>query len=890
MRGPSDRGRAGPLTALARGLLAAVLAAALLGGAARGQEAPTPPATEAAPPQAEATGPQPDPAAPQPEGEAPDPEGASAQQAGVDPQPEGAVPAAESAGPQRAGMDTRSPAIWDGVLSRAESRIGAPGVTAAELDALRARMVQLRSEAQTAAQAMQPSIDELNKRLQALGPAPAEGAAPEAPEIAQRRAALLREIGSAQVPLVEAQEAKDRADAVIAEVDRMLRARFSAELMSRGPTPLRPATWTTGLAEIGKAAAAYRDRLAAAYADPVGQRLALNRLPLRLLLVGLGLAIALVLRRWLSAWIEAWLARTTNPRAAAWAVALRNLTRLLIPAAGLGLVFAAFDPEALVDPTAGGRIFALPPFAMLLIGAAWLAASLLAPGARPFRLVPLDDAEARSAARLVVGLGTVAALALMASGLADRWELSPAAHTVMLFPLVLVGAAGLWRAAGLIDLARQRLAARPGAIESTSGAGLGLRILGLLVRLLQAAVIVAPVLAILGYLPAAGFIAFRSAMTLGLLGASLVVFDLLNRAAALFRIGPSQGAPGDGLAPVMVAVLLGLANLPLLAMVWGVRAATIGVFWVRLREGITVGGINLSAGIVLTLIVVFAIGVALTRLAQTLLRGTVLPRTRLDAGGRNAVVAGVGYVGFALAGLVAVSTAGLNLSSLAIVAGALSVGIGFGLQNVVSNFVSGIILLVERPVKQGDWIEVGGFSGYVKGINVRSTEIETFDRASVILPNSDLIAGTVLNRTHTGMSGRLQVPVSVTYDADPKAVEAILLSVAEGHPLVLEDPAPRVLFLTLGPDTMDFELRCWLRDVNFSLSARSDMYFEIVEKFAQSGVRTRLYGRELPEAHPGPHPEASAPPPAGAGTQPHLLAPEVEEQAPPPPRSARKPG
>jgi potassium efflux system protein len=412
------------------------------------------------------------------------------------------------------------------------------------------------------------------------------------------------------------------------------------------------------------------------------------------------------------------------------------------------------------------------------------------------------------------------------------------------------------------------------------------------VRVVRAVAVVGPVLAILGFLPAASFLVIRTGLTIGLFGAAHVIFDLLNKTAQGVLASPTA-APADddsSLTPIVVGAIVGLAALPVLALTWGARPSEIADFWMAMRDGVTLGGIRLSATAVVTLIVVFAFGFGFTRLLQTILRGTVLPRTRLDAGGKNAVLAGVGYIGFAVAGLAAVSAAGLNLSSLAIVAGALSVGIGFGLQNVVSNFVSGIILLIERPVKEGDWIEVGGFSGYVKGINVRSTEVQTFDRASVILPNSDLIAGTVLNRTHGGMSGRLQVPISATYDADPRKVEAILLELADQHPLILEDPSPRVLFMGLGPDTMDFELRCVLRDVNFSLSVRSDLNFEIMERFRAEGIRTRYYGRETPPDPLAAEGAAEAPLLPAAGTQPHLQAPEQDPSEEPPVAAYRKPG
>ncbi|MEW9805142.1 mechanosensitive ion channel family protein [Mesorhizobium sp. ZMM04-5] len=285
-----------------------------------------------------------------------------------------------------------------------------------------------------------------------------------------------------------------------------------------------------------------------------------------------------------------------------------------------------------------------------------------------------------------------------------------------------------------------------------------------------------------------------------------------------------------------INLMILLIFLPLLLLMWGFQLGDIEAWAYSLSAGFSIGAFRFSPGGILTGVVVFTIGYFVTRWFQGWLDGVVMARGRLDMGVRNSIRTVVGYAGLALATLIAISSAGIDLSSFALVAGGLSLGIGFGLQNVVSNFVSGLILLAERPFKAGDWIVAGNVSGTVKKISVRATEIETFQRQSVILPNSELINSAVGNWTHRNKLGRIEIPVGVAYGSDVKKVHAMLLELARSHPLVLKNPEPFVLFAAFGASSLDFEVRVFLGDVTNSVIVQNDLRFAIIEKFEAEGI------------------------------------------------------
>jgi small-conductance mechanosensitive channel len=196
----------------------------------------------------------------------------------------------------------------------------------------------------------------------------------------------------------------------------------------------------------------------------------------------------------------------------------------------------------------------------------------------------------------------------------------------------------------------------------------------------------------------------------------------------------------------------------------------------------------------------------------------------------------VGYIGIIVAGLVAFSYAGFNLSNLAIVAGALSVGIGFGLQNLVNNFVSGLILLVERPIRVGDLVVVGGEEGYVRKISVRSTELETFDRANVLIPNSYFIAEKVKNWTFRNNVRRIAISVGAAYGSDPRQIQAVLLKVARDNSDVLAVPEPFVSLDEFAAASLNFTVYAFVGDITKAGGVRTELCMAILEAFAKAGI------------------------------------------------------
>ncbi|MGC1430150.1 MAG: DUF3772 domain-containing protein [Albidovulum sp.] len=738
---------------------------------------------------------------------------------------------------------------WEKTAKDAEAALASKLTPRDDLDAFRTKIADWRARLLTAQSANAARIETLKGQIASLGPVPDENQS-DTPEIAKRRKALNENLAELQAPAIAAVEAHSRADGLIRQIDATVRAKQASELLRLSPTPANPGNWPAGWAVLEKGSKTLWAEAAEAWQSSERRSELKNNLPF----IALLLVIAVVLMWRGPGFMERLTTRLQSGasiRGRNVAAGILSLGQVVVPVGGMVLLVAAINATEMTGQRTTALIAVLPYAAFFFFTSRWIGSWLFRRNADGPRLTD-RPAEARFWFSMIALMLSLEAFR-RAFVTEVRPPLSMAAQAVWAAPLVLIVAVFLFRL-GLL------LRPKDGGTVAAS-VEFRYRIQRLIANAVLCVSFLAPLLAVIGYVAAANALIWPTVMSLGLFGLIMLVQRF---GTDIYLLIAQRGEEGrEALLPVLIGFLLTALAAPLFALIWGARVADLSEIWTRMSEGVSLGQTRLSPTVLLAFAVIFVVGYMLTRLVQSALKSAVLPRTTLNKGSQNAIVSGTGYVGILLAFLVAISGAGIDMSSLAIVAGALSVGIGFGLQNIVQNFVSGIILLIERPISEGDMIEVNGQFGTVKGISVRSTWIETFDRTDVIVPNADLISGVVTNLTRGNLTGRLILPVGVAYGSDTRQVAAILQEIAEAQPLVMVDPAPAVVFTGLGADSLNFEIRMILSDVNFKLAVQTEVLHEVVARLDAAGIAVPFAQRDIwirnPEALMGY--KNAAPPP-----------------------------
>ncbi len=684
---------------------------------------------------------------------------------------------------------------------------------------------------------LKPRLEELKSQIKKLGPLPVKNAPPEALEITAERTRLNDVLNSFDAASKRAEVIQTRAQQIVGKIHELRRSLFTRQLFKRRQIPYSYKLWQDVI-DAANAQFSLVKNLSFIWIDqahPLNRIFGLFALAFIVWLVLKGIAVRII-----NANRKTPVHEDPEFFCRAVSVVWVSLTRMAPILIALGIVYAGLVTFDALTPQINALTQAAYLSLSVFVVIAAFARTLLAPNTPQWRLFPLSDQSAMRVRWLVLAIAAIYVIDLFLV----EWT------RVLYAPLKLTIAqnfvTSLIFAFLLIALLLTPL--KPENTTDRKPSRIWPIWLKLPLWLLALAILIS---AALGYVALARFLASQIVLTGSVIAGVILLrlaigeltSDLANSStpigtwlARTFRFGELQRRQFAMATGLLLNIMLLVFAVPLFLFQWGFAWSDIRGWLSTAFFGFQLGSINLSIATLLIAAALFTAGLLVTRAIQKWLDQNALAIPRLRSGLTNSVRTGIGYVGFILSALLAVSYLGLDFTNLAIVAGALSVGIGFGLQSIVNNFVSGIILLVERPVKIGDWVIIGDDEGFVRRINVRATEIETFDRSSVIIPNSELITGKVINWTHGNSVGRVFIRVGVAYASDAKQVYDLLMKIGKDHPKTIERPKPKVVFEDFGASSLDFSLRVYVADINDSLEVRTDLRMMILNAFREHGI------------------------------------------------------
>ncbi len=789
----------------------------------------------------------------------------------------GASPARAQADDDAAAVDQHLDTLRKQITTIQKTLDGEADVPDATLSQMKADALTASAEADKVAADIEPQLASVQARLAELGK-PAAGTR-DAPDVAAQRSQLDRNSSAldAQVKLarllsVEAAQASE-------QVTTVRRAQLQARLGERTSSILAGGFWKQLYAEWPQT----RLRL-----QNLGQELvdAARATPVS---VWAGMLAAIVLLLLASVWISRRLLMLTSTRVPHGRLrrSLHALAVLVLALATPGLVAELLVlglrwNNGVSDKTDVflGSLVGVICFAGFTAG---LGHALLSPNRASWRLLPLSDALASRMARYP----TVFAFVMVLVWAAERVSIvintglstAVAVNCIVALVLSVTVAYGLLRAERCW---RQVRAAEPDSPVTP----LWLRCV---VLLLWLALAVSLISLLVGYVAFGSFVTKQITWIMVVVCSTYLLTVLVDDVCMLLASTPP---PPDSSNPVLAtpkardqaAVLLSglgralvvLLMLMLLLAPFGEGPAELFQRLSTLQDGLAIGEVAIRPGSVIQALLVLLVGYIGVGFFKRWLQNSYLPTTNLDSGMQTSFLTLFGYVGAITAVALALSSAGIGLERIAWVASALSVGIGFGLQAVVQNFVSGLILLAERPVKVGDWVSLGGVEGDIRRINVRATEIQMGDRSTVIVPNSEFITKTVRNVTHASPLGLVQVKLPLPLGTDAEAARALILGVFVDNHDVLETPAPNVQLDGIDNGNLLFNATGFASSPRLSSGIRSALLFELLKRLDAAGISiakpntmilsslpAQFEAPAISAAAPGTAPPAPAPPPLG---------------------------
>jgi potassium-dependent mechanosensitive channel len=730
-------------------------------------------------------------------------------------------------------------------LQRIDSSLQQHDLTDHDLQDLRGQISPLGAETAAVISRLTPRLAAVDARLEQLGPTPDAKAPPEDPHVTADRAEQQKTHDTIDALLKRGKLLAVQIDQNTAQISARRRTLFTRSLFEHSPGLVSPGLWYRLSLEAPRDVQSLRD-LVVNWAETFGGKLAGWRLPAFIGLLGLVALLCWPLSA-LARWVRLREHAVTEPKPLGKMLGAFRITFAIasLPLAVLFAIGGIFQAFELHDPHVQAITRSLVEAVALVALTAGLGNGLLSPERPNWRLLGVSDDAAEYVLKLALSIAVVVAITRIDEAIIDTIGGSAALQTTIRgIGAVIIGVGigvALWRSGAKQNGNEDVFGPRVATVPDWSGP---LRILLWGV----AGVIVIAVFA--GFPIFAGFLVNQIVWVTGVVTITTILRGVVD-AGVSASCKPNTAFGRNVVAIVgisqksleQLAILIGgavrvvafVAGLLLILAPWGLQSADIPGYFHTAFFGFKVDNLTISLSSVGFALAIFAAGYAITRAVGRWLDVSYLPHTSLDIGLRNAIKTSLGYVGISVSALFSLAYIGVSFEKLAIVASALSIGIGFGLQSIVNNFVSGLILLWERAIRAGDWIIVGNDEGFVRRINVRSTEIETFDRAAVIIPNSNLVTGVVKNFVRTDRVGRIKIAASIDLSADPAQARDAIAAIVDSHELVLENPTPIIVLNSFDTAHIHFEIYCFVADIATTIAVRSELNFAIFQKLKLEG-------------------------------------------------------